>query len=1240
MKGMWKQSGLAAMACTDAGAGAGRSRRSARLVVYAVAVAFAALTAYIALSSPAAPAASAIGEGRASWFDGVYASTAPYRSQVSTFFSSIFPTNSSTPSPEPSPRAGGGAASGSSQVSRDGDSTHAETGAGSSNYAATVGSDKQLGSGGGAPSSNADHRVGAPPTGTDTAAEKSGTKDGVEAPTDNSAPSSGGAPISAADRNKENRTVSSSSQAGGGGGSPTSSSAGERTSAKAEEESHGSSKQLGVEAPTDNTAAGNGSVVKADTKDSVGGSSSSSAGDGSKVKADSKIGSDNQTLNASPAPSSGSAGGNSTAAKADGADADGAASNGSAGSDTVAKPGLNNESDAQSGSGNSDATHKSAPNASPGKSNGGVQRDKASADVASTSNNQTGSPAIAGEKDVGSASKNQTLVASPVVKKQDQNKKETTVNKKETTPQSSAGSLKDHSSQTIALLKGNVSSTKQAGGASGNKKVDWIKEMAGCDMFHGNWVQDDSYPLYPGGSCPHIDEPFDCHLNGRPDRAYQKLRWQPSECSIPRLNPTDMLERLRGKRLVFVGDSLNRNMWESLVCILRHSVKDKKKNKLFITGRLPSKSGGAAYRRLQRRLRPVVPVVNNVVINNVTAATSSATPSPPPPPDRQFPELTMAGFADALRPDKFTGVHFKRWQIKATLWLTHLKVFQVSNGLPEGTISDHDQNKFKEDSTLFVGCVLSILADRLCDVYMHIVDGKELRDALNAKFGATDAGSELYIMESFHDIRMRLFVEEKARAKDTTEKGEGQSSANMVQKKPYSKNKGNNKPSFNKPMKTTTFKKKKMINKADLSCFTCGENGHFSKDCPERADRKKKTRQVNTVTASNADGYGRPGFFRLDGEWVTCFVRGVGTVDLKFTSGKIVQLSNVQHIPTMNKNLVSSSLLCRDGFKVVLESNKVVVSKFGQFIDMHRIARISTEIIPESSPSNEYFEQSHENITEKDDNEAPKRSKRRRIEKSFGDDFIVYLVDDTPTSIAEAYASPDADDWKEAVHNEMDSILSNGTWELSERPHGCKPVGCKWVFKKKLRPDGFGKRSRDCCSSSRVAFRPSRAVLPTVVFNAVYFDPSSRRQQRCHQQRYCCDIVCYTFTATSTRSWEAGLLHMAGYPAPPDFRVPGGWRLSTGGGGSRSRRFRWEAMSSTPLSTLCGSPSARNSARRSGTSPITTTPGTSSSVSGTNGNSQRTTVLPLLQRVTTPPAAAAGGLRRAARFSILVYVSI
>jgi hypothetical protein len=35
--------------------------------------------------------------------------------------------------------------------------------------------------------------------------------------------------------------------------------------------------------------------------------------------------------------------------------------------------------------------------------------------------------------------------------------------------------------------------------------------------------------------------------------------------------------------------------------------------------------------------------------------------------------------------------------------------------------------------------------------------------------------------------------------------------------------------------------------------------------------------------------------------------------------------------------------------------------------------------------------------------------------KSFGDDYIVYLMDDTTTTIEEEYSSPDADLWKEAV---------------------------------------------------------------------------------------------------------------------------------------------------------------------------------------------------------------------------------
>jgi hypothetical protein len=63
-------------------------------------------------------------------------------------------------------------------------------------------------------------------------------------------------------------------------------------------------------------------------------------------------------------------------------------------------------------------------------------------------------------------------------------------------------------------------------------------------------------------------------------------------------------------------------------------------------------------------------------------------------------------------------------------------------------------------------------------------------------------------------------------------------------------------------------------------------------------------------------------------------------------------------------------------------------------------------------------------------------------------------VDDTHKIIVEAFVSPDTDDWKEVVRNEMNSILSNRTWELVDQPYGYKPMGCKWVFKKKFMPDG------------------------------------------------------------------------------------------------------------------------------------------------------------------------------------------
>jgi hypothetical protein len=117
-------------------------------------------------------------------------------------------------------------------------------------------------------------------------------------------------------------------------------------------------------------------------------------------------------------------------------------------------------------------------------------------------------------------------------------------------------------------------------------------------------------------------------------------------------------------------------------------------------------------------------------------------------------------------------------------------------------------------------------------------------------------------------------------------------------------------------------------------------------------------------------------------------------------------------------------------------------------------ANVIADTSPKPSKIFDHVKHTPKPIHEEIHSEAPKRSKRPRTAKSFSDDFTVYLIDDTPKTIVESFASPNTDDWKEAVYTEMDSILSKGTWKLVDQPYGCKPVGCKWVFKKKLRPDG------------------------------------------------------------------------------------------------------------------------------------------------------------------------------------------
>ncbi|GJR28325.1 zinc finger, CCHC-type containing protein [Tanacetum coccineum] len=225
-------------------------------------------------------------------------------------------------------------------------------------------------------------------------------------------------------------------------------------------------------------------------------------------------------------------------------------------------------------------------------------------------------------------------------------------------------------------------------------------------------------------------------------------------------------------------------------------------------------------------------------------------------------------------------------------------------------------------------------------------------------------------------------------------------------------------------------------------------------------------------------------------------VYGKGSVVLEFSLGKSITLFNVLYVPKLRKNINSGPILNKCGYKQVYESDKYILSKCGVFVGFgyynNGMFMLNLNKVPDDSDSvymssstvvnsslwharlghvhyKRMLEISKDELIHAIDENPDKCNKKYVI--TFIDDAsrfcYVYLlhakdealdkidkiediIEEDLRTYNEAMQSRDAAFWKEAINDEIGSIMENNTWVLSDIPPSCKPLGnehkvCKLV---------------------------------------------------------------------------------------------------------------------------------------------------------------------------------------------------
>jgi hypothetical protein len=108
----------------------------------------------------------------------------------------------------------------------------------------------------------------------------------------------------------------------------------------------------------------------------------------------------------------------------------------------------------------------------------------------------------------------------------------------------------------------------------------------------------------------------------------------------------------------------------------------------------------------------------------------------------------MAGPSNAMKHERFgSGENFHRWQKNVKFWLMSMGMFWVIHPMMPLTVPQNVIYPTARDFAL--GCILTLLADNLYDIYLDYKDPTELLDALERKYAVSEDDCLMYICEHY-----------------------------------------------------------------------------------------------------------------------------------------------------------------------------------------------------------------------------------------------------------------------------------------------------------------------------------------------------------------------------------------------------------------------------------------------------------------------------------------------------------